>query len=113
MSVFGFFTTQVKSGMIQVKSGIILIKSGMIHVKCGMIQVKSGMILIKSGMIQVKSLSAVSSCLSRWLGRTCTGSVRSVFRTWTWSKLHSGCKWVEAVHGSIILGGTARKANLG
>ncbi|KAF3580821.1 hypothetical protein DY000_02029684 [Brassica cretica] len=85
---------------------MILIKSGMIHVK-------SGMIHIKSDMIQVKSGSAVNSGLSRCLGRTCTGSVRSVFRSWTWSKLHSGCKWVEAVHGSIILSGTARKANLG
>ncbi|KAF3526855.1 hypothetical protein F2Q69_00046661 [Brassica cretica] len=48
------------------------------------------MFLVKSGMIKVKSGSAVGFGLSRWLGRSRTGSVRLVFRTWTWSKLHSG-----------------------
>uniref|UniRef100_A0A0D3D7H8 DDE Tnp4 domain-containing protein n=1 Tax=Brassica oleracea var. oleracea TaxID=109376 RepID=A0A0D3D7H8_BRAOL len=67
----------------------------MIQVKSDMIFLKSGMIKVKSGMIHVKSGSAVGFGLSRWLGRSRTGSVRLVFRTWTWSKLHSGCKWIE------------------
>ncbi|KAF2610256.1 hypothetical protein F2Q70_00011154 [Brassica cretica] len=98
--ILGNLTIQVRSGMIQVMSGLAF-------------GVKSGTIQVKSGLIQVKFGSVVNFGLSRWLGRTHTGLVRSVFRTWTWLKLHSGCKWVEAVHGSIVLGGTARKANLG
>ncbi|KAF3587380.1 hypothetical protein F2Q69_00027313 [Brassica cretica] len=55
MFVFGFFTTQVKSGVIQAKSGMIHVKSGMIQVNSSMIFLKSGMIFLKFGMIQVMS----------------------------------------------------------
>ncbi|KAF3536828.1 hypothetical protein F2Q69_00021646 [Brassica cretica] len=63
-------------------------------------------------MFLVKSGSAVGFGLSRWLGRSRTGSVRLVFRTWTWSKLHSGCKWIETVHSPIGLSDLIGRMNL-
>ncbi|WZZ43351.1 hypothetical protein YC2023_039610 [Brassica napus] len=98
--------------MIQVKSGMIFLKSGMIQVKSGMFLIKSGMFLVKSGMIKFKSGSAVGFGLSRWLGRSRTSSVRLVFRTWTWSKLHFGCKWIETVHSPIGLSDLIGRMNL-
>ena len=61
---------------------------------------------------QAKSGSTIVLRMSRWSGKTSSGTVSSVVWSWFQPKLHSGRTQVDPVHGSVSLIGTVGWMNL-